>query len=482
MGNDRRPRWLLAGLAGGLAGLSLPPLGWPWLLWPCLAVLWGLVGHPRGRGWAIGLLWGTAAVLLSHRWLPALHPLDWIGVPSALSLPLCLALWGLCALAGGCLVALWAALAHRLDPARLSTALVCAGLWGLAEVALARGPLFWIGLGAAPLPGDPPLAGLGAWVGAGGLAAAQVLLGWALWRLALARTWAWTLALLAGLALLHGAGATARALQASGPNLAPERVLVVQTAIPTRQKFLPAQQERLRGLVAAALAQARASGATVVLPEGSLPLDEALPAAAPVEVLGGGFRREALAVRSALLRYAPMATLPTSWVDKHRVVPLGEWVPLGSLLRWSGLSAVGGLEAGSPSRLLLRPGGAIGIAICYEISDGRALARASREGARWLLASANLDPYPRSLQSQFLALAQLRALESGRWLVSAANTGPSALVDPAGRVAAQLPAGARRNGLFAVPSRSGLTPYLVAGEAPLLALVAVGGGLRLSGR
>ena len=490
MGNDRRLRLLLALSAGTLAGLSLPPLGWPWLLWPCLGLLWALAGSPQGV--ACGALWGLGAVLISHRWLPALHPLDWVGVPLPLSLPLCLLLWLLCAGLGGALVAAWAGLVRRLDPARLSTALLAAGLWGGSEVLLAKGPLFWIGLGASPLPGDPWLAGLAALVGTGGLAAVQVLLGWGVWRVA--RSWQWRrgLVLLTALVLVHGAGGAARqgvvATQAAqgpadGPSpSAPEKVLVVQPAIPTREKFLPAQQERLLGLLTSAMAEARPSGATVVLPEGALALGQPLPAPAPVEVLSGGFRRSGASVHSAVLRFAPPATWPDGWVDKHRVVPLGEWVPLAPLFRWSGLSAVGGIEGGGASRLLPRPGGAIGVAICYEIADGQALAAASRGGARWLLATANLDPYPLALQHQFQALAQLRALENGRWLVSAANTGPSLLVDPSGRVAAALPPGRPGTGLFTVSASRRLTPYLLGGEVPLLGLIAAGGGLRAAKR
>jgi apolipoprotein N-acyltransferase len=122
------------------------------------------------------------------------------------------------------------------------------------------------------------------------------------------------------------------------------------------------------------------------------------------------------------------------------------------------------------------------VAICYEIADGRALAEASRRGARWLLATANLDPYPLALQTQFQALAQLRALETGRWLVSAANTGPSLLVDPSGRVAAALPPGQPGTGLFTVPTHPRETPYLLGGEIPLGVLIAVGGILRAGKR
>jgi apolipoprotein N-acyltransferase len=488
MGNDRLPPLLLAAGAGALAGLSLPPLGWPWLLWPCLAVLWALAGGPLGG--QAGLAWGLAAVLVSHRWLPALHPLDWIGVPSLLSLPLCLVLWGLCALLGGLLVGAWALLVRFLDPGRFSTALLAAGLWGVGEVWLAKGPLFWIGLGASPLPGDPWLAGLAVWVGAGGVAALQGLLGWALWRWWRARPirsagagpraafGRWGLVGVAGLLIPHLLGAVALAPGAEAGPAITETVLVVQPAIPTRQKFLPGQQEHLLRLLGAALVEAEPGGATVVLPEGALALDQPLPRLASVEVLSGGFRRDHATLRSALLRFAPQTTSAGSWVDKHRVVPLGEWVPLASWLRWSGLSAVGGIEPGEASRLLRRPAGAIGVAICYEIADGRALARASREGARWLLASANLDPYPLALQSQFQALTQLRAMESGRWLVSAANTGPSALVDPAGRVTATLPSGRTSTGWFTVPSSDRRTPYLLVGERPLLVLIAAGVALR----
>ena len=86
MGNDRLGGWWLAGGGGLLAGLALPPLGWPPLLWLAWAGLWALPGSAIGaRG---GVLWGGAAVLVSHRWLLGLHPLDWIGVPGPLSLPL----------------------------------------------------------------------------------------------------------------------------------------------------------------------------------------------------------------------------------------------------------------------------------------------------------------------------------------------------------------------------------------------------------
>ena len=151
---------------------------------------------------------------------------------------------------------------------------------------------------------------------------------------------------------------------------------------------------------------------------------------------------------------------------------------MAQLLRWSGLSAVGGVQPGPPSRLLARPAGNLAAAICYEIADGRSLAQAVAQGGGWLLASANLDPYPLVLQDQFTALARLRAMESARWLVSAANTGPSLLISPAGQIVEQLAPGRPAMQLLRVPVLHGRTAYARWGETPVLLLLLLGLGWR----
>ena len=484
MGNDRHLRGVMLLASGSLAGWSLPPQGWPWLLWLALIPLWAQAGSRAHSGVVGGMVWALAATLVSHRWLLWLHPLDWVGVPGWLSLPLCLTLWLLCGLVAGFLVLGWVALGRCLDVSRFSSALILSVLWGLAEVVLAQGPLFWIGLGASALPGDPALAGVGALGGAGTLATLQLLVGWSLWRAWVcqreARLGAWLLAA-AVVAGAHGVGSLALpGDSAAGGTM--ERLLVVQPAIPTRRKFESTQQRRLLNRLAEAQSIAASETSSVqtdalrprsavVLPEGALALGQLLPDPAAVEVLSGGFRLEAEEQRSSLLRFARGARVPLNWVDKHRLVPLGEWVPALPGRGWSGLSAVGGLSPGAEPRLLKRPAGDIGVAICYEISDGSALADAVRRGARWLLVTANLDPYPQLLQDQFLALARLRAIETGRWLLSAANTGPSLAVNPAGQVVSRLPLADAVSGWMHVHQRQQLTPYTRWGETPLLALL-----------
>jgi apolipoprotein N-acyltransferase len=480
MGAKRQIWWWASATGGLVAGIALPPVGLPPLLWLALVPLWGITAAPVPP-WA-GALWGGLAVLISHRWLLALHPLDWIGVPLPLSLPLCLLLLGVCAVAGGLLVALWVLLARRLDAGRLSSAVLLSCGWGLVEVLLAKGPLFWLGLGASALPSDRALAGLAALGGTGLVAAVQLGIGWCLWRWWLGparRRWATVFTVVVVVA--HGIGAwTLAAIPKASQRT--ERVLVLQPAIPTRQKFQQAQQTLLERRLQAALGEGKTREvAVVLLPEGALGADPSLAMPAPVQLIAGGFRWQEqgteIEQRSSLLRFEPGETSPGGWIDKHRVVPLGEWVPLAGLARWSGLSAVGGIEPGPASRLLLRPQGAIGAAICYEVSNGSGLALAVRDGARWLLLSANLDPYPPMLQHQFVALAQLRAIETGRAVVSVANTGPSVLVDARGKVEQQLPPGRPATGLFTVPQLDALTPYDRFGDT-ILAVVLVLAWLR----
>ena len=475
MGNDRS--LLLQGLAGGvLAGLGLCLSG-PWWMLPALALLWSSARSP----WAAAL-WGGSAVAISHRWLLALHPLTWLGVPDLLSLPLAMAVWLICALAAALLTGVWSVVGRCLPCAgTFRHALVLSLVWGLTETLLARAPLFWIGVGGSVLPGDPWLAGLSRWVGAGGLATVQLILGWGLWKLWLfsrsesGTSWRLLTLSVLGLVVVHALGALA--LIEGAPSLRTREVIPLalwQPAIPTREKFSDRRQAELPMRLREAEDHSMRAGAQLLLaPEGTLPLDRRRFNDSALPVISGGFRWVAGQQRSALLLLDPQNSGPPKAIDKHRLVPLGEWMPAWPGL--SGLSAVGGLEAGSASRLWRWGGPPAAVAICYEISNGTALARAVADGGQWILAAANLDPYPPLLQRQFLSLAALRSLETARPVASVANTGPTAMLTPHGQLSASL--ASMRPGLLQTTLRpaDGHTLYVLWREWPLWwALLAAG--------
>lgn len=136
--------------------------------------------------------------------------------------------------------------------------------------------------------------------------------------------------------------------------------------------------------------------------------------------------------------------------DKVHLVPFGEYLPFQKVFDRLGLHQFvhipGGFDAGERRHLLLVPGlPAAAPLICYEaIFPGEAVpaeAIAERPG---LLLNVTNDAWfgMTSGPYQHFAQARLRAIEEGLPLIRSANTGISAIVDPYGRVLAELPLGA----------------------------------------
>lgn len=123
---------------------------------------------------------------------------------------------------------------------------------------------------------------------------------------------------------------------------------------------------------------------------------------------------------------------------KMHLVPFGEYVPLKDLLFFAAplVEAVGGgFAAGTEPTVLEADGHRISVAICYEVVYP-ALVRQFVVGGSELLTTITNDSWfgRTSAPYQHFAQASMRAIEEGRYLVRAANTGVSGIVDPYGRV------------------------------------------------
>jgi apolipoprotein N-acyltransferase len=122
------------------------------------------------------------------------------------------------------------------------------------------------------------------------------------------------------------------------------------------------------------------------------------------------------------------------------LVPFGEYVPLKRLLFFAAplVEAVSDFSAGDASVLMDVDGHPVSTAICYEIVYPD-LVRRFVAGGSELLTTITNDAWfgDTSAPHQHFAQASMRAIENGRYLVRAANTGISGVVDPYGRVVVQ---------------------------------------------
>jgi len=127
---------------------------------------------------------------------------------------------------------------------------------------------------------------------------------------------------------------------------------------------------------------------------------------------------------------------------KMQLVPFGEYVPMQRLLFFAAplTEQVGTFTAGERPDLLSVDGHRLSVAICYEVVYPALVRRFVTAGSELLTTITN-DAWfgPTSAPYQHFEQAAMRAIENGRYLVRAANTGISGLVDPYGRVLEQTP-------------------------------------------
>ena len=187
--------------------------------------------------------------------------------------------------------------------------------------------------------------------------------------------------------------------------------------------------------------------------------------------MAGGFRNFNNELRSSLLGFQIGDHFFTSFIDKNRLVPLGEKIPRFLDIFSRGLSAVGGVQPGSDSRFFdskFTP--PLAVVICYEISDGLKIRKAINSNAKLIITAANLDPYPKKLRNQFLSLARLRSIENKKDNLLVTNTGPSGLVSDNGKIIQLLDTNTEQTELVFPNFSSEKTFYTKFGDKPLLIL------------
>ena len=436
--------------------------GWLWLIM-------------RERAFAIGLAFGIGWFGFGAWWLvPTFHqfgPMAYAWavlavVPVGVVLGLMPALW-----AWACQ---WLAAGHRLRVILLFPVL------GVAEEWL-RGHLLtglpWTTLGNLLL--DTRTIGWAAWLGVYGAALLPTSLA-ALLVLSLERRY-WRFGLV-GLALFSVlVWFSPSPFPANGKQY---RVALIQGDIPQRLKWRPEfLNETMQRYVDASTVAATQSD-VIVWPEAAVPfflsrspewdawLRQRMQSWS-VPVLFGAVRLEQDG-RHALngIDLSMPGHDDREFAAKQHLVPFGEYVPTWIPFLHALVPNIGDFTPGHDSGVLQAGKNHFGSLICYEAIFPREARARVRAGANVLVNVVNDAWYGHTPATwQHLQSARMRAVETGRYLLRAANTGVSAIVAPDGRITSTIPWFTQRVLYGNYRTSTVVTPYQRWGDWPLLALL-----------
>jgi apolipoprotein N-acyltransferase len=167
------------------------------------------------------------------------------------------------------------------------------------------------------------------------------------------------------------------------------------------------------------------------------------------------------------------------WYDKKHPVPFAEYMPDRSFFHALAPDLVDLVTRdygfGQRDAIFDVDGTLTGILICYDVSDDGLVRDLVTGGADMLVVQSNNADFGRSDQgAQQLAIARLRAIETGRSVVHISTTGVSAIVAPDGTTIDQLAPFTAGGMLEDVPLASGTTPAVWLGDVPAWALSILG--------
>ncbi|MBU1224970.1 MAG: apolipoprotein N-acyltransferase [Gammaproteobacteria bacterium] len=488
------PVLLLGLLAGTLAVAGFAPLGvWP-LPMLSLAVLFSLLARTASlrAGFLIGLVWGLGFFIAGVSWVFVSLSVyggmaAWL---AALATFLFCAVLALFPAAVGALQARWPV------PATLRLLLLIPLLWGVTE--WVRGWLFtgfpWLVAGYSQVP-DGPLAGYAPLVGVYGvsflLALIAALLAWSVTARGRLAQRAWAAAAVVALGV---GGQALRGIEWTTPDGAPTTVALLQGNIPQDMKWRPEKtQATLEGYARMAAAS---PAQLIVLPETALPLFEVdLPDVYRDGLISLG-RQNGGDVLTGLPTGSPYSdyynsvisfgSAPGQRYHKVHLVPFGEYIPLKAVWGWVievlHIPLSDFARGGADQQPLAIGGQRVAANICYEDAFGEEIIR-QLPAASVLVNVSNLAWFGDSFAPwQHAQMSQMRALETGRMMLRATNTGVTAIIDAKGRMLASLPLFTTGRLAGSIQGYAGSTPYVRWGNAPVLGVWGVlGVGLLIAG-
>jgi apolipoprotein N-acyltransferase len=282
------------------------------------------------------------------------------------------------------------------------------------------------------------------------------------------------------------AGAALKLVDWTHKSGTPVKVALLQGNIPQDLKWAPEIAEQT---VEQYVSMAEASDAKlIVMPETALPLlSSNLPEAVKDrlkqhalqnqgDILLGIVEDEQDSYFNSMLSIGSAATAS---YQKSHLVPFGEYIPLKQVFGWIYRDLLSmplsDMARGSihqqPMNIADQQ---VAINICYEDVFGEEIIRQLPQAS--LLVNVSNDAwYGESYAAeQHLQFSQARALETGRMMLRATNTGATAAIDPHGYVLAHLPHFEQATLNVMAQGYAGSTPYVQFGNWPFLVISTAG--------
>ena len=478
------------------AGL-LAVLGFaPFFLYPLtvlsLAILFIQLQHAQGKWVAarLGFTFGMGFFCAGIGWLyVALHVYG--GMPmllAAIAIGLFAALLALfIAIVGYAQARLRSRFAGRegID-ASIVLLLIIPALWVLME--WVRGLFLtgfpWLLMGSAQVPYSP-LAGYAPVLGSYGVSlmvAISAGLLALLWQQRFNRQGKLALVLLL---LLWLGGAALRTVAWTQPAGEPLKVSLLQGNVDQNLKFAESHLantiEKYRRLALSSDAQ------LIVMPETALPVlhDEMPRSYADIlrnharqnngDMLIGLFERDRGQYYNSVIS---LGKAESQSYRKNHLVPFGEFIPLRPVLGWLindllQIPMSDQASGGARQQVIQVAGQKVAVNICYEDAFGEEIIRYLPEAS--MLVNVTNDAWYGKTHAamQHNQLSQMRALETGRMMLRATNTGVTSIIDRNGYILQMLPQHTEGVLTGMAQGYSGSTPYVRWGNAAMLSLIVI---------
>lgn len=470
-----KPPLIMALLGGILMGLTVAPVNWWFLAYFALIPLIFALSQSFSTATLAGLLWGCGYHGIALFWITGIHPMTWMGVPWLYSLLIALVCWLFITFWGAILVTIWAIIMNYIikieysqHPFSWLTIILGVSTWCVLEKIWSLGPLWWSSLAYTQSPYNLPILQLLTFSGTTTVTAFILLINFLLsliikdyltlnfkpsnvsekslnhpskkhfFLLCFSTVIIFTFPHLVGWLIYQKP-------LSDNPNKS-LKVGIIQGNIPNEIKLsAPGWQQALINYQEGYQFLAKQNVDLIITPETALPFfyDDIeqntsfyqIVKEQKIPIILGAFKALNKNDYTNSLFSLNSEGKAISRYDKIKLVPLGEYIPFRSILggiirRLSPLDTQ--LIAGDYNQHFTTPHGDAIASICYDSAFSEVLRQQALKGGEFIVTASNNAHYSDRMPFQHHAQDVMRAIETGKWMARATNTGYSAIVNPRG--------------------------------------------------